>query len=120
MLTISAGDLWRCEVPEVEWPKDAQTRAAIMKDYEGRWQDRRQEIVFIGQKMRSGGEVRLRSVLDACLLDNKEFCNWEKAMKSKRPQERLDALFEDGFEEWPEDLHTDHDHTHAHGESCLV
>ncbi|KAK6088905.1 CobW/HypB/UreG [Seiridium cupressi] len=120
MLTISGGDVWRCEVPEAEWPEDAQTRAAIIKDFDGEWQDRRQEIVFIGQKMRSGGEERLRSALDACLLSNKEFRNWEKAMKSKRTQEKLDALFEDGFEEWPEDLHEGHDHDHTHGESCQI
>lgn len=117
MLTISGGDLWRCEVPEKEWPKDPQTRAAIMKDYDGKWEDRRQEIVFIGQKMRSGGEERLRSALDVCLLNDKEFRAWEKAMKSKSPQERLDKLFEDGFEEWPEEVHTDHDHDHT---SCQL
>ncbi|KAH8193887.1 hypothetical protein TruAng_011942 [Truncatella angustata] len=120
MLTISAGDLWRCEAPESEWPKDPKARAAIMKDYEGKWQDRRQEIVFIGQNMRSGGEERLHSALDACLLTDKEFKSWEKAMNSKHPQEKLDGLFEDGFEDWPEDLHADHGHDHAGGEVCQL
>jgi hypothetical protein len=70
--------------------------------------------------MRSGGEERLRSALDACLLDDIEFCNWEKAMKSQHPREQLDELFEDGFEEWPEDLNEGIDHSHTHGESCQV
>ncbi|KAI5919282.1 putative cobalamin synthesis protein [Camillea tinctor] len=114
MLTISGGDLWRCEVPESEWPQDAAARKAITRDFSGRWGDRRQEIVFIGQQMRSGGEERLRSALDACLLDDREFRAWEKAMKSKkRAQEKLDALFEDGFEDWPLEVH-DHDHGHDH------
>jgi hypothetical protein len=118
MLTLQGGDLWRCEVPDAEWPRDKRARAAIMKDYEGEWRDRRQEIVFIGQKMRSGGERRLRAALDACLLDDAEFRAWERAMRSRRPQERLDELFEDGFEEWPEEIHGGHDHNHAAGESC--
>ncbi|KAF3021398.1 hypothetical protein E8E14_001923 [Neopestalotiopsis sp. 37M] len=118
MLTLQGGDLWRCEVPDAEWPRDKRARAAIMKDYEGEWRDRRQEIVFIGQKMRAGGERRLRAALDACLLDDAEFRAWEMAMRSRRPQERLDELFEDGFEEWPEEIHGGHDHNHAAGESC--
>lgn len=120
MLTISAGDFWRCEVPETEWPQDLKSRAAIMKDYDGEWEDRRQEIVFIGQKMRSGGEERLQTALDACLLGDKEFQAWEKAMRSERPQEKLDALFEDGFEEWPEEVHMAHDHDHTLGEFCQM
>ncbi|KAK6204183.1 hypothetical protein LQW54_008417 [Pestalotiopsis sp. IQ-011] len=121
MLTISGGDLWRCEVPDAEWPTDKETRAAIMKDYEGEWRDRRQEIVFIGQKMRSGGEGRLRAALDACLLDDAEFRAWSKAMRSgERAQQKLDDLFEDGFEEWPEEVHAGHDHDHADGGSCSM
>ncbi|KAI1862776.1 uncharacterized protein JN550_009923 [Neoarthrinium moseri] len=112
MLTISGGGLWRCEAPEHEWPTSAVEREAIMKDYEGRWKDRRQEIVFIGQQMRTGAEDRLRAALDGCLLDDKEFRAWERAMTSKKPQERLDSLFDDGFEDWPEDSHAGHDHDH--------
>ncbi|KAI0452882.1 P-loop containing nucleoside triphosphate hydrolase protein [Xylaria acuta] len=107
MLTISGGDLWRCEVPESDWPDDPRAREAIMRDFVGEWKDRRQEIVFIGQQMRNGGETRLRKALDSCLLSNKEFKKWEKAMRSEDPQPRLDGMFEDGFEDW---LLEDHDH----------
>ncbi|KAI1637135.1 putative cobalamin synthesis protein [Biscogniauxia mediterranea] len=128
MLTISGGDLWRCEVPEDLWPADAETRKAITRDFAGRWGDRRQEIVFIGQQMRAGGEGRLRAALDACLLDDGEFGAWERAMamtmggegeeREAAVQERLDELFEDGFEDWPLEMHgpddDDHDHGHDH------
>jgi len=113
MLTISGGDRWRCEIPEDEWPKDPQVRKAITRDFEGKWGDRRQEIVFIGQQMRSGGEQRLRKALDACLLDDEEFRLWEEAMGSENTLEKLDDLFEDGFEDWLDDSQ-DHDHENGH------
>jgi hypothetical protein len=83
-----------------------------MKDFEGEWGDRRQEIVFIGQQMKTGGEKRLRAALDACLLDDKEFQEWEKIMTSKNPQKGLEKRFKDGFEDWlgPEEFHAGHDH----------
>ncbi|XDG04675.1 hypothetical protein ABKA04_004290 [Annulohypoxylon sp. FPYF3050] len=117
MLTISGQDLWRCEVPENEWPTDPETRKAITRDFDGKWGDRRQELVFIGQQMRNGGEERLRKALDACLLDDKEFYDWEAAMESDDVQEKLDKLFEDGFEDWLETSHEDHDHANGHGHS---
>lgn len=50
MLTISGGDRWRCEIPEAEWPKGPKVREATTRDFEGKWGDRRQEIVFIGSR----------------------------------------------------------------------
>ncbi|KAI1475526.1 putative cobalamin synthesis protein [Daldinia eschscholtzii] len=114
MLTISGQDLWRCEVPEDEWPTDPETRKAITRDFDGKWGDRRQELVFIGQQMRKGGEERLRRALDACLLNDEEFRSWEEAMESDNVQERLDELFEDGFEDWLETSHEGHDHSDGH------
>lgn len=105
MLTISGGDRWRCEVPQDEWPTNPEICKAIVKDFDGRWGDRRQEIVFIGQQMRSGGEQRLRKRLDACLVNDEELRFWEEAMASNDPEERLHDLFEDGFEDWLEEGH---------------
>ncbi|KAI0438437.1 P-loop containing nucleoside triphosphate hydrolase protein [Xylaria telfairii] len=113
MLTISGGDVWRCEMPESEWPDNPRAREAILRDFGDKWGDRRQEIVFIGQQMRSGGETRLRKALDACLLNDVEFKKWEMAMKSKYPQRKLDRLFDDGFEDWLPEGH-DHDHGNGH------
>ncbi|KAI0880650.1 putative cobalamin synthesis protein [Annulohypoxylon maeteangense] len=119
MLTISGQDLWRCEIPQDEWPTDPETRKAITRDFDGKWGDRRQELVFIGQQMRNGGEERLRKALDVCLLNDEEFHNWEVAMESFDVQEKLDELFEDGFEDWVEIDHEGHDHTngHSHGDN---
>jgi hypothetical protein len=114
MLTISGGDRWRCEVPKEEWPTDPDVVRAITRDFEGKWEDRRQELVFIGQQMRSGGEARLRKALDDCLLDDDEFAQWEAAMESDDPAGRLGELFEDGFEDWPDASHEGHDHDGGH------
>ncbi|KAI1338233.1 putative cobalamin synthesis protein [Xylariaceae sp. FL0016] len=121
MLTISGGELWRCEVDESEWPQDQEHHKILEKDFQGEWGDRRQEIVFIGQKMRSGGEKRLRDALDSCLLDDQEFHAWEEAMRSENTQEKLEELFEDGFEDWIDEvlanMHGDEDgdsHNHGH------
>ncbi|KAI1420848.1 P-loop containing nucleoside triphosphate hydrolase protein [Xylaria sp. FL1777] len=117
MLTLSGGDLWRCEEPESEWPENPKAREMIKRDFQGKWGDRRQEIVFIGQQMRDGGETRLRKALDSCLLDDAEFKDWERAMASKKPQKVLDRLFEDGFEDWLIDVHDHgdgHDHSNGH------
>ncbi|KAI0205550.1 P-loop containing nucleoside triphosphate hydrolase protein [Astrocystis sublimbata] len=111
MLTISGGGEWRATIPESEWPEGPKVREALKADFQGEWGDRRQEIVFIGQEMRKGGEKRLRKAFDACLLTNVEFKRWEMAMRSKNPQRRLDQLFMDGFEDWPsESDHAHHDH----------
>ncbi|KAI0411819.1 P-loop containing nucleoside triphosphate hydrolase protein [Xylaria grammica] len=114
MLTLSGGDVWRCEMPQSEWPNDPKAKQAILRDFQGKWGDRRQEIVFIGQKMRDGGEARLREALDSCLLDDAEFRDWERAMASKNPQKVLDRLFDDGFEDWVVEVH-DHEDGHGHG-----
>ncbi|KAI1292945.1 P-loop containing nucleoside triphosphate hydrolase protein [Xylaria venustula] len=116
MLTLTGGDLWRCEMPESEWPKNDKVKEAILRDFQGKWGDRRQEIVFIGQQMRNGGEARLREALDACLLNDAEFNSWERAMAAKNPQKVLDRLFSDGFEDWIVEVHDDHDgHNHSSG-----
>lgn len=117
MLTLSGGDVWRCEMDESEWPKDPKAREAIRRDFDGKWGDRRQEIVFIGQQMRQGGEKRLRKALDSCLLTRAEFKDWERAMTAKNPQKVLDRLFEDGFEDWAIEVHDHedgHDHSNGH------
>ncbi|KAJ8128691.1 hypothetical protein O1611_g4946 [Lasiodiplodia mahajangana] len=115
MLTISGGDLWRCEMPESYLPENPKAREAILRDFQGKWGDRRQEIVFIGQQMRNGGEARLRKALDSCLLDDAEFRDWERAMVAKNRQKALDRLFGDGFEDWVVEVHEDDgDHGHGH------
>jgi len=114
MLTLSSGGAWRCTVPEEDWSDQAEVVEAIKADFQGEWGDRRQEIVFIGQHMKAGGgELRIRRAMDGCLLTDREFRAWEKAMRSKDPEGKLGKLFEDGFEDWPDESH-EHDHDHGH------
>ncbi|PWZ02519.1 cobW-domain-containing protein [Testicularia cyperi] len=120
MLTLQGGSRWRCELPDEMWPQDERIVEAIKADYQGKWADRRQEIVMIGQKMRQGGEERLRAALDACLLTDEEMQKWEEIMEDpnlKSMKDRQDALaevFEDGFEDWPDmddpEAHAGHNH----------
>ncbi|RMY09594.1 hypothetical protein D0868_04157 [Hortaea werneckii] len=95
----------------------------------GLYGDRRQELVFIGEKLDI--EV-LEKVLDACLLNDEEYAEWEGVMKKgsgpnttdleeKREKENeLCRVFEDGFFEWVQpgeegDMEHDHaGHNHSH------
>lgn len=116
MLTISGGAVWRCLMPECEWPDSDDIRAAIRKDFEGEWEDRRQELVFIGQQMKAGGgEARIRAALDACLLNDEEWEACQQAMRGDNTDAALAEMFEDGFEDWQEDEHG-HDHQHDHSD----
>ncbi|KAK7753138.1 hypothetical protein SLS62_004870 [Diatrype stigma] len=122
MLTIQGGDAWRCEMPEADLLSlDPASRAVVVGEIEkgGRWGDRRQELVFIGQKMGAdGGRQRIQDAMDACLLDDEEFRAWERIMErgGDDVEERLAGLFEDGFEDWVEPDAHGHDHGHDHGE----
>ena len=49
ILTISCGGRWFTELGNKDWPEDADVRKSIEDDFEGRWGDRRQEIVLIGE-----------------------------------------------------------------------
>ncbi|PWN97122.1 cobW-domain-containing protein [Tilletiopsis washingtonensis] len=117
MLTLTGGGRWHCEVPYEDWPEDEEIIAAIKRDFSGPWKDRRQELVFIGSGMGGGYEKAIRKALDECLLTDAEWAQWEKVMNSKKlktmekKQKALEALFDDGFEEWVDDNdHEGHNH----------
>ncbi|KIW14621.1 hypothetical protein PV08_07405 [Exophiala spinifera] len=118
MLTLQGGGPWFCVIDEAEWPPDGATRASIEADFQEPWGDRRQEIVFIGEKLDHAG---LKREFDGCLLTDREMKKWEKIMKSSKDMEivndRLAQVFDDGFEDWPELVHDEDDqegHEHAH------
>ncbi|SJX60546.1 related to Cobalamin synthesis protein [Sporisorium reilianum f. sp. reilianum] len=120
MLTLQGGARWRCELDEDMWPQDKEIVEAIKKDFQAPWGDRRQEIVLIGKNMRDGGEEKLRAALDGCLLTDAEMQQWEavmndSALKDVREKEaKLQEIFEDGFEDWPDhedpEAHEGHEH----------
>ncbi|KAL2860088.1 CobW/HypB/UreG, nucleotide-binding domain-containing protein [Aspergillus pseudodeflectus] len=104
MLTVGPGGPWFAEVPEEDWPEDKDVRESIERDFQGKWGDRRQELVFIGE----GLDVQaITGLLDGCLLDDKDWRRWEQVMGSKkmdsvRKAEKLAGMWEDGWEDWPE------------------
>ncbi|KAL3454178.1 CobW/HypB/UreG, nucleotide-binding domain-containing protein [Aspergillus insuetus] len=104
MLTVGPGGPWFAEVPEEDWPEDKDVRESIERDFQGKWGDRRQELVFIGE----GLDVQaITGLLNKCLLDDKDWRRWEQVMGSKkmdsgRKAEKLSGMWEDGWEDWPE------------------
>ncbi|WP_028620387.1 zinc metallochaperone GTPase ZigA [Pseudomonas sp. Ant30-3] len=66
-----AGRWWRF-VPKNQWPEDAESTAAIMKNWTQATGDCRQELVFIGQNI---DFELLTAALDNCLLTDAEMAS---------------------------------------------
>jgi G3E family GTPase len=118
MLTLGSEMPWFCCMTEEEWGADDETTKAIKADFEGGWGDRRQEMVFIGEKLDVAGLTKL---LDSCLLSRAEMRRWEKIMSNEKmddqaKEERLAELWDDGYwAEWSRaENEDDQDHQH-HG-----
>ncbi|KAK5465021.1 hypothetical protein LTS15_001584 [Exophiala xenobiotica] len=79
MLTLQGGGPWFCTLDDADWPTDPGTRASIHADFAEPWGDRRQEFVFIGEKLDHAG---LTAEFDGCLLSDREMSKWTKIMKS--------------------------------------
>lgn len=116
MLTLGSEMPWFCCVPEEDWGADADTVAAIRKDYEGEWGDRRQELVFIGEGLDVTG---LTQMLDSCLLNRAEMRKWERIMfdgkmDEEAKEEKLADAWDDGYwAEWAKAGEKDHEgHNH--------
>ncbi|KAL2817904.1 phosphate transporter family-domain-containing protein [Aspergillus cavernicola] len=111
MLTVGCGGPWFAEVSDEGWPEDKDVRKSIEQDFQGKWGDRRQELVFIGEGLNAEA---ITKILDECLLDDKDMKKWEKVMRNKKmsrteKQEKMGQIWEDGWEDWPgpEELDTD-------------
>lgn len=121
MLTLGSEMPWFSCIPEEDWGADEDTVQAIKNDYVGEWGDRRQELVFIGEKLDIDG---LTKMLDSCLLNRAEMRRWEKILHDvkiddQRKEEKLQEIWDDGY--WAEWSHPEaggehnHDHDHHHG-----
>jgi len=60
---------WWASAPRASWPDDEEVRAEIERQWVEPWGDRRQELVFIGQRL---DVARINASLDACLLSSDE------------------------------------------------
>ncbi|KAI9167811.1 putative metal chaperone YciC [Paramyrothecium foliicola] len=115
MLTLTGGRPWFCTLPPEQYTTgDDKIDSLVQHDISkgGEWGDRRQELVFIGENLQ---HQKLEELLNACLLNDKEYADWEQVMRDaslddEAKREALEELFEDGFPEWPGDDEHDHDH----------
>jgi hypothetical protein len=124
MLTLSGGRQWFCTIPRSEWETGTREIDELVEhDIEsgGQYGDRRQELVFIGEKLDIPALV---ATLDDCLLNDEEYEQWNSIMtKGEGPnagdkksweekEEELNDLFDDGFPDWEDvDDHEGHDHS---------
>lgn len=69
MIDFEHGGTWFATIPEKQWQFSVEVAKKIKDDFCGRYGDRRQEIVFIGQEM--DVEI-LKTQLDFCLLTKSE------------------------------------------------
>ncbi|KAF8751923.1 Cobalamin synthesis protein cobW C-terminal domain [Rhizoctonia solani] len=132
MFTLSGGQNWFISQPEEMWADgNLEVVKAIKQDFAGEWGDRRQEIVFIGGGEAAMSQAKIEKLLDTALLNDKEWMQWQKIVKSKRlsdeeKEDKLLDLFKDGFEDWVDPLNppeaimelesSHHGHTHSTNE----
>lgn len=111
MLTLNAGPPWFGATAKEFWPEDQETIESIPKDFQDVHEDRRQEIVLIGFKIKPS---KLQKMFDSCLLTDEEFKEYNK-VATKRDlvliEKNLAGMYEDGFEDWDFVQEADdHDH----------
>ncbi|VTR97358.1 zinc metallochaperone GTPase ZigA [Tuwongella immobilis] len=85
---LSPHAVWWSGVPQEEWPDDPETVANILAEFEGEYDDRRQELVFIGRHL---DEAKLRAALEQCLLTDAEMAGGPESWMS----------FPDPLPKWP-------------------
>lgn len=94
MLALLSDRQWWCTLTEEqlsEFCTDAELKKQLDQDISegGDWGDRRQEIVFIGEKLNIKG---IEQLLDSCLLNDEEWKSWQAQMKVV--QEKQEKLLE--------------------------
>lgn len=85
-LNLSPAGSWWASVPKSHWGVDAETQAEIEKLFDGKYGDRRQELVFIGTTM---NQAELIARLEEALLTPEEMAQGE-------------AVWETYFDPFPE------------------
>lgn len=108
ILTLTGGRPWFCTISREEYiTGDKEVDGLVEHDIAkgGEWGDRRQEIVFIGEKLDHAG---IEAMLDECLLTDSEFSEWQRVMRDEKlrgleQRDALEDMFEDGFPDWAGD-----------------
>ncbi|QRG38022.1 hypothetical protein FDK38_002413 [Candidozyma auris] len=98
MLTMRGGIPWFAVAGKEFYPPEAQV--LIDRDMQGKYGDRRNEIVFIGLSI---DKDAISAELDKCLLDDEEYKVYEKITNEKnlfKVEKALQQEFVDGFESW--------------------
>ena len=108
---VTCGGYWFAEQEKEDWPEEgSEAYEMIMKDMAGEEvQDRRQEIVFIGQRLKKDAIV---AALDACLVKRGELPHSEgvDAKGSEEHGWKLDLEApESDFPEWEVEVEVDVD-----------
>jgi G3E family GTPase len=67
--SLEGASFWYAVLPLDQWPEDPIEKKEILKDWDPKYGDRKQELVLIGRKM---DEADIRKRLDACLLTDSE------------------------------------------------
>jgi len=91
---VDNGGPWFAEQPEEAWPQEEEEKAAIRKEFQEPFGDRRQELVFIGQKLK---REAICKALDACLLSDAELARY---VALQGDGTRLVAEFPDPMPPW--------------------
>jgi G3E family GTPase len=97
ILNLGAVGTWWATQPESSWPPELRER--LMADWDPEFGDRRQELVFIGQRL---DRDRLVARLDAALLTDEELARgplWGRSLPDPWPRWGTDAMHHHGHDE---------------------
>ena len=97
ILNLRAIGTWWATQPEAAWPEEA--RAGIAEGWDPAFGDRRQELVFIGQRL---DREALVARLDAALLTDDELARgplWGRALPDPWPRWGTDAMHHHGHDD---------------------
>ncbi len=75
VIGLEPGGTWWADAPDDEYPSDPDARADILRQMQGQYGDRRQELVFIGIELNIPA---VQNQLDACLLTDAEMVQGSK------------------------------------------
>jgi hypothetical protein len=105
ILTMQGGMPWKCLMdPSTYLTGDDEADKIQLHDIAkgGEWGDRRQELVFIGERLQ---KQKLKALLDECLLTDEEFGDWEQVMRNDETNflekmAKLEDMFDDRWPAW--------------------